>query len=367
MKKSHDKVFLGLCITLVVIGFFMFLSAALGILSRDEATFLGLLKSQLLLGLGGGMIALFGASRINYKFWRKYSLYFFIITIILVAMVHIPGLGLSHGGATRWINIGPASFQPAEILKIGFIFYFAAFLAWIRAKRKSNKDLTVGFIPLIVGVGAAVGALVSQPDTKTIILLMATALAMIFVAEIPWKWILGVFVIGMIGLSLWAMMQPYILTRIKTFMDPTTDLQGAGYQVEQSLIAIGSGGVLGHGYGQGIQKFRYLPEPHGDSIFAVIGEELGFIGATLIILLLLAFGLRGMRIAYHAPDSFSRLLVTGLVTTIIVQSFLNIASLIGIFPLTGVPLVFISHGGTSLMFSLFAVGVILNVSRFAKK
>lgn len=365
--KPSDNIFLGITITLVVFGIFMFLSAALGILARDEKTFFGLLTSQLVLGLILGMTALYVGSRINYKFWRTYSLYIFIGTILLTAAVHIPGLGYAHGGAKRWIDLPFFSFQPAELLKIGFIFYFASFLAWVRSKTRSTKDVTVGFLPLILGVGGAIGALISQPDTKSIILMMAAGVAMILVAEIPWKWILGVLVIGAIGFSLWAMMQPYVLERIKTFVNPSSDLQGAGYQVEQSLIAIGSGGVFGHGYGQGIQKFRYLPEPHGDSIFAVIGEELGFIGATIIVLLFLAFGLRGMRIAHRAPDTFSRLLVTGLIAMIIAQSFLNIASLVGLFPLTGVPLVFISHGGTSLLFSLFAVGVILNVSRSAKK
>ena len=365
--KSQDKVFLGITITLVVIGFFMFLSASLGILARDKDVFLGLLWSQLALGLICGSIALFFTSRIPYKFWRKYSLYIFIFTILLVFAVHIPGLGKASGGAIRWLKIPViGSIQPAELLKLGFIFYFAAFLSWIRTSKKSTSDTTIGFLPLILCLGASIGALLSQPDTKTIILLVCSSVAMILVAEIPWKWILGVITIGLIGLSLWVMMQPYVLARVKTFIHPSVDIQGSGWQVEQSLIAIGSGGVFGNGYGQSIQKFRYLPEPHGDSIFAVIGEELGFFGSTIIILLFLAFGLRGMYIARRAPDSFSRFLVTGLVVTIITQSFLNIASLMGLFPLTGVPLVFISHGGTSLLFSLFAAGIILNVSRFLK-
>ncbi len=368
IKKAQDTTFLGITITLVVIGFFMFLSAALGILARDENTFLGLLWSQLALGLVCGSIALLVISNVHYSLWKKYSFYIFLGSILCVLAVHIPGLGKASGGATRWLHIPfIGSVQPAEMLKLGFIFYFASFLSWVRTQKKNTKDITIGFIPLVLCVGGGIGALLSQPDTKSIILILGISVAMILVAEIPWKWIAGVLLIGFIGFSLWVMMQPYVLSRVKTFIHPAQDLHGAGWQVEQSFIAIGSGGVFGNGYGQGIQKFRYLPEPHGDSIFAVIGEELGFVGSTIIIILFLAFGLRGMRIARRAPDTFSRLLVTGLVSSILMQSFLNIASLVGLFPLTGVPLVFISHGGTSLLFSLFAVGIILNVSRFAKE
>jgi cell division protein FtsW len=157
------------------------------------------------------------------------------------------------------------------------------------------------------------------------------------------------------------------MERINTFINPSQNSSGSSYQLQQSLIAIGSGGVFGRGLGQSIQKFNYLPEPQGDSIFAVLGEELGFFGAFILICIYIAFALRGYKIAYHAPDSFSKLLVIGFITIITAQSFMNIASIIGVFPLTGVPLVFISHGGTALLLSLGMMGIVLNISRVAKK
>lgn len=164
-----------------------------------------------------------------------------------------------------------------------------------------------------------------------------------------------------------AFVRPYVMERIKTFINPSSDPRGSSYQLQQSLIAIGSGGAFGRGLGQSVQKFNYLPEPQGDSIFAVIGEEFGFLGTTLLLTLYVFFAIRGFKIALRAPDTFSRYLVVGLVTLLTAQSFLNIASLVGLFPLTGVPLVFISHGGTALMVALGAVGIILNVSRYTKK
>ena len=160
--------------------------------------------------------------------------------------------------------------------------------------------------------------------------------------------------------------KPYLRERVSTFINPANDPRGSSYQIQQSLIAIGSGGIFGRGFGQSIQKFSYLPEPQGDSIFAVIGEEFGFIGTVAVVVLFMMFALRGLRIAGHAPDLFSKLLVTGIITMITSQSLLNMAALVGVFPLTGVPLVFISHGGTSLAFSLLAVGIVLNISRFQR-
>jgi cell division protein FtsW len=173
--------------------------------------------------------------------------------------------------------------------------------------------------------------------------------------------------IGFGAITVLAFVRPYVMERIKTFINPSSDPRGSSYQLQQSLIAIGSGGAFGRGLGQSVQKFNYLPEPQGDSIFAVIGEEFGFLGTTLLLTLYVFFAIRGFKIALRAPDTFSRYLVVGLVTLLTAQSFLNIASLVGLFPLTGVPLVFISHGGTALMVALGAVGIILNVSRYTKK
>jgi len=191
---------------------------------------------------------------------------------------------------------------------------------------------------------------------------------MLFVSGTPLKYILGFLSVSIIYFIILVSFQPYLKERVNTFLNPSQNSQSSSYQLQQSLIAVGSGGLWGRGLGQSIQKFNYLPEPQGDSIFAVIGEELGFIGCLVLICLYLTFALRGYRIAIrNGPDSFAKLLVIGLVSMITAQSFMNIASITGVFPLTGVPLVFISHGGTALLLSLGMVGLVLNISRYQNK
>lgn len=363
MKKSVDKIFLGIVITLLILGVFAFISASLGVLAKNEAKFYGILFNQLMLGLVGGIAALYFFSKIDYKFWKKYSLYFFLASIGLTLLVFVPHLGFVHGGARRWIAFGPVTFQPVEFLKFGFIIYFAAWLSWAKAKVQNFKW---GVLPLAVLLGIIALILFKQPDTKSFILILAAALMMLLVSGVPWKYLFGFVGVSVIALIILVSFKPYLIDRVKTFLDPNRDPSGSSYQLQQSLIALGSGGVFGRGFGQSIQKFSYLPEPQGDSIFAVIGEEFGFIGVTILILLFVAFALRGMRIANHSPDLFGRLLVTGIVIMLTAQSFLNMASIVGLFPLTGVPLVFISQGGTALLVDLAAVGIVLNISRQKK-
>lgn len=361
-KNNIDKFFFGIVIALVVIGLIAFTSASLGVYAKNETKFYGIIFGQFVFGFVGGLIALFIGLKIPYKLLRKYSLVIFILSIILTALVLVPGIGQSHGGARRWIDIGGYSFQPVEVLKIGFIIYFAAWLSWIKSK---IKNPLFSILPLFVSLAVIACVLLKQPDTKSIILITITAIVMLFVSGVPFKYLVGIVAIIVIGFGILISFKPYLKERVNTFFNPSENSQGSSYQLQQSLIAVGSGGLLGRGLGQSIQKFNYLPEPQGDSIFAVIGEEVGFIGSTILICLYVAFALRGYRIALNnAPDSFSKLLVIGLVTIITAQSFMNIASIIGVFPLTGVPLVFISQGGTALLLSLGMVGLILNISRF---
>lgn len=339
----------------------MFISASFGILTRNPKTFYSVLTSQLILGLGLGTFGLFFALKKDYKFWRKYSFYIFLGSIIATLAVFVPGLGWSHGGALRWVKLGPlGSFQPVELLKFGFIIYFAAWLSWAKNR---IKDFKFSILPLIFMLGIIALILLKQPDTKNLILLIITGVAMVYLAGVPIKYILGIGLIAAIGLTLLVSFTPYLQERVKTFVNPSHDSLGSSYQIQQSLIAVGSGGIFGRGFGQSIQKFSYLPEPQGDSIFAVLGEELGFIGTSIVILLYVIFALRGLRIANRSPDLFSRLLVAGIVILITAQSFMNIASTIGVIPLTGVPLVFMSHGGTSLMIYLIAIGIVLHISK----
>lgn len=363
-RKKIDKFFMTIVLLLIFGGTAMFLSASLGILVKNKETFYNVLFNQLILGLGFGLFGMYITFKINYKFWQKYSFFIFLGAILLTAAVFLPSLGLSHGGADRWIKLGFVSFQPVEILKFGFVVYFAAWLSWIKNRLQNFKFsvLPLGVILTIIAV-----ILLNQPDTKSFILITITGICMLFISGVPLKHILGSGAIIIIALAVLVFFKPYLQERIKTFINPAQDSQGSSYQIQQSLIAIGSGGILGRGFGQSIQKFSYLPEPQGDSIFAVLGEELGFAGSVIVILLYLLFAMRGLQIANNSPDLFGRLLVSGIVIMITVQSFMHIASSTGVFPLTGVPLPFMSHGGTSLMIYLIAVGVVLQISKYSKK
>jgi len=359
-KKRVDKFFLTVVVILGVVGIAMFISASLGVLARSKATFYQVLISQLGLGLLVGFFLMYLTSRINYKLWRKFALFLFLGSIFLTAAVFIPGLGVSHGGAERWISLGPVSLQPAEFLKLGFVIYFAAFLS--SAKNRLH-DFKFGMLPLVILLGIVAFILFNQPDTKNFILIAGTGIIMLFLSGTPLKYIAGIGVLSAIVLGLLVAFTPYLKERLQTFFDPGKNTLSSGYQIQQSLIAIGSGGIFGRGYGQSVQKFSYLPEPQGDSIFAVVGEEFGFIGTTTIVLLFLFFALRGMRVANHSPDSFSRLLTSGIVILITMQALMHIAALAGVFPLTGVPLPFVSQGGTSLAINLAAVGIVLQISK----
>jgi len=363
-EKKVDKFLLIIVFLLLTIGIAMFVSASLGILVKNEKTFYSVLFNQIVLGLGLGLLFMYVALKINYKFWRKYSFFIFLFSILITAAVFIPYLGWSHGGAQRWLKLGPVSMQPVEILKFGFVIYFAAWLSWAKNK---VQDFRFGILPFSIMIGFIALILLNQPDTKSFILIATTGILMLFISGVPMKYIFGAGMVAVLVLGSLLFFKPYLQDRVKTFINPSIDPRGSSYQIQQSLIALGSGGIFGRGFGQSIQKFSFLPEPQGDSIFAVLGEELGFVGAVGTIMLYLLFSLRGFRIANNSPDLFGRLMVSGIVILITVQSFMHIASIIGVFPLTGVPLPFMSHGGTSLMVYLAAIGIVLNISKFQQK
>ena len=362
-EKKIDKFFLIVVLILIFVGAGMFVSASLGILNRSQSTFYSVLVSQLVLGMGFGLIGMYFALKVDYKIWRKYSFLMFITAILLTAAVFIPHVGWGYQGAQRWIRIGSFSFQPVEILKFSFIIYFAAWLSWAKNR---VQDFKFGILPLFIMLGVIAAVLFRQPDTKSFILMSVTGIGMLFISGVPMRYIFGIGAVGVVVLGALVFFNPYLQARVSTFINPSQDSRGSSYQIQQSMIALGSGGVLGRGYGQSIQKFGYLPEPQGDSIFAVMGEELGFVGTISIIFLYLLFAWRGLRIANNSPDLFSRLLVSGIVILITAQSFMHIASVVGVIPLTGVPLVFVSHGGTSLMIDIMAIGIVLQISKFQK-
>jgi cell division protein FtsW len=347
----------------VLFGLLAFFSASFGLLSRSGASFSSVIASQLLFGLLPGVVLAYLSSRLHYTFWRRFALLVFILTIGLNLLLLVPNVGLEHGGAIRWIQIGTATFQPSELLKIAFIIYLAS---WLSGVKEKIKDARFGILPLFIILGITVAVLILQRDTDNAAIVTFTALAMYFVMGAKMKDLAAVVLIGGIGLGTLFYVRPYLMDRVLTFLNPSRDPQNSSYQVNQSLLAVGSGGFWGRGFGQSVQKYLRLPEPIGDSIYAVIGEEFGFVGAAAVLLLFAIFALQGMRIAIRSPDFFGRLLALGIVILIATESFVNITSILGIFPVAGLPLVFISHGGSSMLASLGAVGIVLNVSRYTR-
>ena len=348
---------------LVLSGFLIFLSASIGLLARDGAHFGSIAISRLSAIAVGGALA-YVASRFHYRELRRVALPLLLVSIVLTALVFIPGIGLEHGGARRWISVfGLFSFQPAELLKIAFVIYAAAFFA---SARERVATFSQGLVPLALLLGIAGFLLLLQPDTDTFVVLFISLMTMFIAGGGKFRHLSLIMLIAIVGLCALVLSRPYLKERIVTFIHPAGDPLGAGYQIQQSLIAIGSGGFFGRGFGQSVQKFSYLPEPIGDSIFAVGAEEFGFIGGGALILLFLALLLRGLRIASRAPDTFGGLLSIGIVILIGASAFMNIGSMLAIIPLSGLPLAFVSHGGTALVMTLLEAGVLLNISRYQK-
>lgn len=364
-SKSIDRTLLFFTVFLVAAGFFIFSSASLGLLAREGISYSSVAVKQFIVGFIAGGICLLVAARIPYTFWKKYAFYFFLISIILCILVFVPGVGFSHGGAKRWVytHIGSYTFQPAEFLKLGAIIYFAA---WLGAVKDRVKTFKYGALPLFIILGVVGALLMKQPDTGTFMVIFAALTAMFLAAGGRWRYMALLFAICAVGILILAQFRPYLMARLTTFLDPSQDALGSGYQIQQSLIAIGSGGFFGRGFGQSIQKFNFLPEPIGDSIFAVASEEFGFLGAITLIILFLIFAMRGFKIAARVDDKFGMLMVVGIITFITAQAFINIGAMLGVLPLTGIPLTFVSHGGTAMLLSLSAVGIVLNISKHQK-
>ena len=359
--KSIDTILLALVLVLVLGGFLIFSSASLGLLARTGASFGSVAFSQFVFGIIGGGIALFILSNVYYRTWRQYAFYIYIATALFTLAVFVPGLGMSHGGATRWLDLGITTIQPSEVFKIGFVVYVATLLS---GTHKHIETWRYGVLPFVGVMGVTALIMLALPDTDTFMIMAIAGAAMFVTAGAKLKHIIFLAVSGVALLAIVAFSRPYVMDRITTFLNPESDQQGSSYQINQSLIAIGSGGWFGRGYGQSIQKFEYLPEPIGDSIFAVYAEEMGFMGSVLLIIILATFTFRGFKIATHSDDVFGMLLVVGFMTLIVTQAFLNIAAMAGIAPLSGLPLPFVSHGGTALASTLAMIGIVLNVSKY---
>lgn len=356
-----DKIFLSIVGILFVFGFFVFLSASLGLLAREGEIFSKVALKQLFFGLVLGLPALYIGMRVPYEKWKKLALPLFIVSMLLTLGTFLPHIGYATNGSHRWINFFGFSFQPTELLKVGLVLYLSLWFANVKQKA---SEFRFGTLPLLAILALPAILLALQPDNDSILILIASGVAIYLVAGGRWR-DLGIMFLGLlVAVSIVVATRPYVRGRIMTFLDPSRDPLGSSYQVRQALLAVGSGQVLGRGFGQSVQKFNYLPEAVSDSIFAVAAEEFGFLGSVVILFLYLAFTLRGFWLAARASDPFGRYLTTGLVIVIAAQSFMNIGAMLGIIPLSGQPLIFFSQGGTALVFALFEVGIVLNISRY---
>ncbi len=359
-KNNSDIILLYAIFGLLIFGLVMIASAGVGysrIRFGDEYYFF---KRQLLFGVLPGLLILTIVKNIDYRFWKKFSFLFFVVSIIFLILVFVPGFGAKIYGANRWIQLGPFSFQPAEMLKISLILYLAA---WIESRKEKIKDFYEGLMPFVMIIALVSFLLIKQPDIGTLGVIIMISMTMFFVSGAKISHIFMLGGAGVMALLALIKFETYRMNRLLVFLHPELDPRGIGYQINQALLAIGSGGIFGVGLGHSLQKFNYLPEPVGDSIFAIIGEELGFFGESILIMLFVVFFLRGLKIAKNAPDIFGRLVAIGIVSWITLQAFINIAAISGLVPLTGIPLPFISYGGTSIIFLLTSIGILMNISK----
>lgn len=360
-RKAPDVVLFFTVIALLTIGLVMvFSSSEITSYARHHGDAFYYLKKQLLWATLGLTVMTF---LMNFDYWklRKFVVSGLVLSFILLIAVLVPGIGKTVNGAQRWINLGFFSFQPSEIIKLSLVLFMAYGLSVQKDKLKSFKQ---GLLPFLAVLGLACGLILKQPDLGTAMAAAGTVFVMLFAAGASYNHLGSLGATGLGAVVLAILFEPYRLKRIFAFLDPFADPKGAGFHIIQSLYAIGSGGIFGLGLGQSRQKFFYLPEQHTDFIFAIIGEELGFLGGSLVILLFLLFVWRGLKIAISSPDPFASLLAVGLTSMIILQAGLNLGVVTGSLPVTGIPLPFISFGGTSLVFTLIGVGVLLNISRY---
>lgn len=356
-----DFVLIVLIAVLTVIGLIMISSASV-VMSRNVAGQSNYYFFTQAAAAGIGLVLLYIFSKIDYRFWAKVSPLLLALSTILLIVVFLPGIGFSHNGASRWINLGFINLQPSEPIKLALILFLAS---WFEKKGSDLRNLARGTMPFLIIVAVIAGLILFQPDMGTASVIVVTAGIMFFAAGANLVHIGGLILAAGAAVGALIAAAPYRLARLTTFMNPTADSTGAGYQIRQALVAIGSGGIFGLGFGRSRQKFNYLPEAATDSIFAVISEEMGLIRAGLIVFVILLFVLRGYKIAKEAPDTFARLVAVGITTWVAAQSFINILAILGLIPLTGVPLPFISYGGTSLVMLLAACGILLNISKHA--
>ena len=310
-----------------------------------------------------GLIAMFVVSKIDYKLYLKYSNKIFLLSLILLVLVLIPGIGQVRNGSRSWFGIGSFGFQPSEIAKIALIIFVSKYLA---NNEKEVKTITKGVFPILLIIFLFFGLIMLEPDFGTGMVIVATLFVMLFASNIKLSFFGYLIVLGIVGIVGLIIMAPYRMARIVSFINPWVDPLGSGFQIIQSLYAISPSGLFGRGLGNSIQKHFYLPEPQTDFIFAIISEELGILGIIILSILFLVLFSSSLKISFNSNNLFAKYLSFGLIIGIMLQTILNICVVIGLVPVTGVTLPFISYGGSSLLVSMISVGIILNVDKDIK-
>lgn len=361
-KMSPDLWLLAATGLLLMIGVLMVYSAGAVLSYHKFDDSLYFAKRQLLFAVLG-VLAMFWITRLDYTVFRKYATAGLIICFLLLIIVLIPGIGILRNGARSWLGIGAFSIQPSEFMKLALIVFLAH---WLADHQRYLTRFITGLLPPLAILTLAFGLIMLQPDLGTGTVLFATGLTMIFMAGMRIQHLLGMVGLGVIAFAALVISAPYRMQRITAFLDPWQDPLGSGYQIIQSLFAIGPGGLMGVGYGMSKQKHLYLPEPQTDFIFSVAAEELGFLGGGTIIVLFAILVWRGLYIAFNAPDLPGTLMAVGVTAMFGIQAIMNIGVVTGAFPVTGITLPLLSYGGSSLTLTLLAVGLLLNISRYTR-
>ncbi|MGD9677907.1 MAG: stage V sporulation protein E [Vulcanibacillus sp.] len=347
---------------LLGIGIIMVYSASAIIAYSEMGDWYYYTKRQLLFALVG-LLSMYIMMNIDYWLLKRWAKVGLISCFVLLIIVLIPGVGSTRGGATSWLGIGTFGIQPSEFFKLGMIIFLARRFSEQQEKMNSFRK---GILPPLLILALAIGLIMLQPDLGSVTVIAGTVLLMIYTAGANTKYLGGMLIVGIVGFIGLILAAPYRISRIVAFLDPWQDPLGAGYQLIQSLYAIGPGGLLGLGLGMSRQKYFYVPEPHTDFIFAILAEELGFIGASTVLLLFISLIWRGLRIAITAPDFFGSFLAVGIVGMVAIQVIINIGVVTGMFPVTGITLPLLSYGGSSLVLTLTAMGILLNISRYSR-
>jgi cell division protein FtsW len=371
-KARPDYFLLAIVGILIILGVIIIASVSASILPENPTFYL---FRHLKHGLLPGLLLGFAVFKTPLYFLKKWSVVLLLLSLFLMVLVFFPGIGLTLGGASRWINLGIVTFQPSEFLKLTFILYLAAWLAARSAKRENKKKefalkefgqwSATTLIAFLAVMGIIVLLLIFQPDASTLFLIAACALLMYFSAGTPIKHTLLIIILGLGGLVVLIQTAPYRFERMLAFLNPEMDPMGLGYQINQAIMTVGSGGIFGMGLGMGIQRF--LPQPLTDSIFAIFAEQAGFVGSIIIVVLFTLFFWRGCVIAKNNKDDFCKLAALGISFWITLQAFIHIGVALGVLPVTGIPIPFVSYGGTATATSLIGVGILVNIYKNARK